>query len=66
MDPNYRQHDVGIVVGSGIERSFEKVGFFIEIRSHWGLLEQSDEYLPRRFEFKTRTLFVMTGIRIGL
>ena len=65
MDPNYRQHDIGIVVGSSIERSFETVGFFIETRSDWGLLEQSDVYLPR-FEFKTRTLYVMTGIRIRL
>jgi hypothetical protein len=66
MDPYFGQHDLGIVVGSSLERSFEKVGFFVEMRYDWGLLEQSDEYLPRRFEFKTRTLYVMTGIKIRL
>lgn len=66
MDPYFGQHDLGIVVGGSLERSFEKVGFFVEMRYDWGLLEQSDEYLPGRFEFKTRTLFVMTGIKIRL
>jgi hypothetical protein len=66
MDPNFGQHDLGIVVGSSLERSFEKLGYFIEMRYDWGLIEQSDEYLPGRFEFRTRTLYLMTGIKIRL
>jgi hypothetical protein len=66
MDPYFGQHDLGVVVGSSLERSFEKVGFFVEMRYDWGLLEQSDEYLPGRFEFKTRTLYVMAGIKMRL
>jgi hypothetical protein len=66
MDPNYGQHDFGIVVGGSLERWFKKISLFIESRYDWGLLNQSDEYLPWRFEFKTRTFFLMTGIKIKL
>lgn len=66
MDENYDQHDFGIIAGASLEKRLGKIGLLLEGRYHWGLRDQSDEYLPSRFEFKTRTFFLLVGANLHL
>lgn|GEM_PF-3413857 len=66
MDPNYGQHDWGIVAGGSVEKRLSRTVLSLEGRYDWGLLYQSDEYMPGRFEFKTRTFFLLAGVRLPL
>ena len=64
MDPNFERYDFGIIAGGSIEKRLGRIGFILEGRYHWGLRYQSDEYLPSRFSFKTRTLYLLTGANL--
>jgi len=66
MDPDFRQHDWGIIAGASLEKRLGGIGLLLEGRYHWGLLYQSDEYMPGRFSFKTRTFYLLAGVRFPL
>lgn len=64
MDPNFEQYDFGIIAGGSIEKRLGRIGIMLEGRYHWGLRYQSDEYLPGRFSFKTRTFYLLAGANL--
>lgn len=66
MDSNFDQNDKNIILGGFIEKWFTKAALFLDIRYDLGLNTLSLEYIPSRISFKTRTLYVMGGIKIGL
>jgi len=66
MDPNFDKTDQNIIAGGFIEKWFSEMAIFLEVRYDWGLNVLSIEYIPSRVSFKTRTLYVMAGIKFGL
>lgn len=66
MDSNFKKHDKNLILGGFIEKWFTKAALFLDIRYDWGLNTLSIEYIPSRISFKTRTLYVMGGIKVGL
>lgn len=66
MDSNFGKLDYNIIVGGFIEKCFSNLAVFIDVRYDWGLNYLSIEYIPSRTSFKTRTLYVMGGIKFGL
>ena len=64
MDQDFDQHDFGIIAGVSLEKRWGKVGLLLEGRYNWGLRYQSDEYMPDRFSFKTRTFFLLAGANL--
>lgn len=66
MDSNFDKFDQNIILGGFIEKWFTKTAIFLDIRYDWGLNYLSIEYIPSRTSFKTRTLYVMGGIKIRL
>lgn len=66
MDSNFHKFDYNIIVGGFIEKGFSDLAVFIDVRYDWGMNDLCIEYIPRRVSFKTRTLYVMAGIKLGL
>jgi len=66
MDSNFHNFDYNIFVGGFIEKWFSDLAIFIEARYDWGMNDLSIDYIPSRVSFKTRTLYVMCGIKFGL
>ena len=66
MDTNFSKHDKNIILGGFIEKWFTKAALFLDIRYDMGLNTLSIEYIPSRISFKTRTLYMMGGIKIRL
>ncbi len=64
MDPDFEQYDLGIIAGASLEKRLGKIGLLLEGRYNWGLCNQSDEYMPYRFSFKTRTIFLLAGVNL--
>jgi hypothetical protein len=64
MDQDFEQYDFGIIAGASLEKRWGKVGLLVEGRYNWGLRDQSDEYMPFRFSFKTRTFFLLAGVNL--
>lgn len=66
MDSNFHNFDYNIILGGFIEKWFSNLAVFIDVRYDWGLNTLAIDYVPSRVSFKTRTLYVMTGIKFGL
>ena len=66
MDSNFHQFDYNLIVGGFIEKWFSDLAVFIDVRYDWGFNTLAIDYVPTRVSFKTRTLYVMTGIKFRL
>ena len=66
MDSNFHNFDYNIFVGGFIEKWFSNLALFIDIRYDWGFNTLAIDYVPSRVSFKTRTLYIMGGIKFGL
>lgn len=66
MDSNFHNFDYNIFVGGFIEKWFSDLAVFIDVRYDWGFNTLAIDYVPTRVSFKTRTLYVMGGIKFGL
>ena len=66
MDSNFHNFDYNIFVGGFIEKWISDLAIFIEARYDWGMNDLSIDYIPSRVSFKTRTLYVMAGIKFRL
>ena len=64
MDENFDQYDFGIIAGATLEKRLGNIGLVLEGRYNWGLRWQSDQYMPSRFSFKTRTFFLLAGANL--
>ncbi|MFC2156263.1 outer membrane beta-barrel protein [Acidobacteriota bacterium] len=68
MDTNgvFAKHDFTILVGTVFELQLKNVILLLDARYDWGLNTLSIEYIPSRASFKTSTLYVMIGFKLGL
>jgi hypothetical protein len=66
MDSNFHKFDYNLIAGGFIEKWFSDLAVFIDVRYDWGMNNLSIEYIPTRVSFKTRTLYVMAGVKFGL
>jgi hypothetical protein len=66
MDSNFHNFDYNLIVGGFIEKWFSDMAMFIDVRYDWGFNYLAIDYVPSRVSFKTRTLYIMGGIKFGL
>ncbi|MBN2246202.1 MAG: hypothetical protein JW755_10195 [Candidatus Aminicenantes bacterium] len=66
MDSNFHNFDYNLIAGGFIEKWFSDLAVFIDVRYDWGMNYLAIDYVPTRVSFKTRTLYVMAGIKFGL
>jgi len=63
-DWSFKRYDLGIIAGASLEKRLGNISLVLEGRYNWGLRYLSDEYMPSRFSFKTRTLFLLAGMNV--
>ena len=66
MDSIFHNFDYNIFVGGFIEKWFSDLAMFIDVRYDWGFNTLAIDYVPSRVSFKSRTLYVMCGIKFRL
>ena len=66
MDSIFHKFDYNLIAGGFIEKWFSNLAVFIDVRYDWGFNTLAIDYVPSRVSFKTRTLYVMGGIKFRL